>query len=57
MNACKSAGTAWDTKFGLFNAGQNPPNNIVPELVVDARGKIWIAWREGTAAQVWASNY
>src|SRR5437868_5950664 len=50
-------GTAWDTRFGLFNAGQNPLNNIVPELVVDARGKIWVAWKEGTAAQVWSSNY
>ena len=48
---------AWDTRFGLFNAGQNPLNTIVPELVVDARGNIWVAWQEGTAAQVWMSNY
>jgi hypothetical protein len=48
---------AWDTRFGLFNGGQNPPNNIVPELVVDAGGSIWVAWQEGTAAQVWMSNY
>jgi hypothetical protein len=48
---------AWDTRFGLFNAGQNPPNTIVPELVVDARGSVWVAWMEGTAAQVWMSNY
>ena len=57
IGVARWTGTAWDTKFGLFNAGQNPANNIVPELVVDARGKIWVAWREGTAAQVWASNY
>ena len=63
--AARWDGTAWvrlnGTGFmggaGLFNAGQNPANDIVPELVVDARGKIWVAWREGTAAQVWASNY
>jgi hypothetical protein len=57
IGVARWTGTAWDTKFGLFNAGQNPANDIVPELVVDARGKIWVAWREGTAAQVWASNY
>jgi hypothetical protein len=57
IGVARWTGTAWDTKFGLFNAGQNPPNNIVPELVVDARGKIWVAWQEGTAAQVWSSNY
>jgi hypothetical protein len=50
-------GTTWDTRFGVFNAGQNPLNNIVPELAVDGQGKIWIAWQEGTAAQVWMSNY
>ena len=48
---------AWDTRFGLFNAGQNPANTIVPELVVDARGSVWVAWMEGTAVQVWMSNY
>lgn len=57
IGVARWTGTAWDTKVGLFNAGQNPANDIVPELVVDARGKIWVAWREGTVAQVWASNY
>jgi hypothetical protein len=57
VGVARWTGTAWDTRFGVFNAGQNPLNNIVPELVVDARGKIWVAWKEGTAAQVWSSNY
>jgi hypothetical protein len=57
IGVARWTGAAWETKFGLFNAGQNPATDIVPELVVDARGKIWVAWREGTAAQVWASNY
>jgi hypothetical protein len=51
------AGGQWDTKLGLFNAGQNPLNTTVPELVVDGGGKIWVAWMEGTAIQVWKSNY
>lgn len=57
IGVARWTGTTWDTKFGLFNAGQSPTNNIAPELVVDARGKIWVAWKEGTAAQIWTSNY
>ncbi len=55
IGVARWTGTAWDRKFGLFNAGQNGASG--PELVVDARGKIWVAWQEGTAAHVWASNY
>lgn len=57
IGVARWTGTAWDTKFGLFNAGQSPATDIPPELVVDARGKIWVAWKEGTAAQVWSANY
>lgn len=57
IGVARWTGAAWDTRFGLFNAGQSPANNVVPELVVDARGRIWVAWREGTAIQVWMSNY
>ena len=57
LGVARWTGAAWDTRFGLFNAGQNPANTIVPELVVDARGGVWVAWMEGTAVQVWMSNY
>jgi hypothetical protein len=57
IGVARWTGTSWDTRFGTFNAGQNPLNNIVPELAVDAKGKIWVAWQEGPAAQVWMSNY
>lgn len=57
VGIAKWTGTAWDTKYGLFNAGQNPTTDSPPELVIDARGKIWVAWKEGSAAQVWSSNY
>ena len=57
LGVARWTGTAWDTRFGLFNAGQNPANTIVPELVVDAKGSVWVAWMEGTAIQVWMSNY
>ncbi len=57
IGVARWTGTSWDTRFGTFNAGQNPLNNIVPELAVDAKGKIWVAWLEGPAAQVWMSNY
>ena len=56
---------AWDTRFGLFNAGQSvdvtDPNvslfGVPPELAVDAAGHVWVAWKEGTTAQVWTSNF
>ena len=56
---------AWDTRFGLFNAGQSvdvtDPNvslfGVPPELAVDAAGRVWVAWKEGTTAQVWTSNF
>jgi hypothetical protein len=57
IGVAKWNGTGWDTKYGLFNAGQNPSTDSAPELVIDARGKIWVAWKEGAAAQVWSSNY
>ena len=57
IGVARWTGTAWDKRFGVFNAGQNPPNNIVPELALDAQGTIWVAWQEGPAAQVWMSNY
>jgi hypothetical protein len=57
IGVARWTGTTWDTRFGLFNAGQNPATNIIPELAVDRLGKIWVAWQEGTAAQVWVSNY
>jgi hypothetical protein len=57
IGVARWTGTTWDTRFGLFNAGRNPSTNIVPELAVDRLGKIWVAWQEGTAAQVWVSNY
>jgi hypothetical protein len=55
---------AWDTRFGLFNGGQSvdviDPNvsvfSVPPELAVDAAGRVWVAWKEGTTAQVWTSN-
>jgi hypothetical protein len=50
-------GTTWDTRFGLFNGGQVVFNTAVPELAVDVRGHVWVAWLEGTAIQVWMSNY
>jgi Bacterial Ig-like domain/Bacterial Ig domain len=56
---------AWDTRFGLFNAGQSvdvyDPNDsllpVPPELAIDSAGKVWVAWKEGTTAQVWTSNF
>jgi hypothetical protein len=56
---------SWDTRFGLFNAGQSvdvtDPNvsvfTVPPELAVDAGGRVWVAWKEGTTAQVWTSNF
>lgn len=56
LGVARWTGTAWDTRFGLFNAGQNP-STIVPELVVDARESVWVSWMEGMAIQVWMSNY
>jgi hypothetical protein len=57
LGVARWTGTAWDTRLGLFNAGQNPANTIVPELVVDPRGSVWVAWKEGTEIQVWMSNH
>ena len=56
---------AWDTRFGLFNAGQSVDTYdandtafpIPPELAIDSAGKVWVAWKEGTTAQVWTSNF
>jgi hypothetical protein len=50
--------TAWDVRFGLFNAGLGvAPLGQVPALTVDGRGRIWVAWQEGGNVNVWRSNY
>jgi hypothetical protein len=52
-------GTAWDARAGLFSALNPLDPSRTPEVVVDARGTIWVAWQEdgGTRVHVWMSNY
>ncbi len=55
IGVARWTGSTWDKRFGLFNAGQSV-NTAGVELVVDGNGNIWVAWKEGTTAQVWMSN-
>ena len=49
-------GTAWDNRAGFANGG-NFPNGFPPQLIVDARNAMWIAWAENQKIYVWMSNY
>ena len=57
---------AWDTRFGLFNAGQSvdvttPMTALFPACPPSwpstRPASVWVAWKEGTTAQVWTSNF
>ena len=49
-------GTQWNARAGLFSANGFVTSEA-PGLLVDARGSVWVFWREGGVANVWMSNY
>jgi hypothetical protein len=57
LGVSRWTGSSWDSRVGSFNAGQTVELGPTPEMLVDSRGNIWLAWWEGTAMQVWMSNY
>ena len=53
----RGAGPDWDTRPGAL-AGVSPASGTTPQVVFDARGAAWVAWREaGSTVNVSMSNY